>query len=189
MMTLMLIIPGVTYAHVANSDGGFNSGLSHPVFGMDHLLAMLSVGILSAQMGGKWIWKVPFTFILVMLIGGVLGIKGIDIISVELGIVLSVLILGGAIASGKRIPPVLAMIFVTIFAIFHGHAHGTEMPYLAEPMLYAGGFVVGTATIHILGVLISYILQKLKTGESLLRYLGSTIAAIGFYFTINYIFM
>jgi urease accessory protein len=187
LISMMLIIPSVTFAHVADNIGGFNAGLSHPVLGMDHLLAMLSVGILSAQMGGKWVWKVPLTFVLVMLIGGMLGMEGINVMSVELGITLSVLILGIAIASEKKLPPILAMVFVGIFAIFHGHAHGTEMPYLADPVPYACGFVAGTAAIHILGVLISYLLQKLKNGKSVLRYLGMSIASVGLYFTINLI--
>lgn len=104
------------------------AGLTHPVLGFDHLLAMLSVGILSAQMGGLAIWRVPLTFVLVMLGGGVLGINGIPLFSVELGIALSVLALGVAIALEKKLSPVLAMIFVGFFAIFHG----SGVPYSAK---------------------------------------------------------
>jgi len=180
----VLALPNIVYAHVADGGTGFMAGFSHPVLGFDHLLAMLSVGILSTQMGGKSIWKIPATFVVVMLIGGVLGMKGVNIISVELGIVFSVLALGCAIASDNKFPPLLAMIFVGIFAIFHGHAHGTEIPYLAEPTLYACGFVVGTAVIHIAGVLLGFVVKKLKDGEQLLRYLGASIAGIGFHLMI-----
>jgi len=181
---MMLTLPNIAYAHEVAGDGGFMSGLSHPVLGFDHLLAMLSVGILSAQMGGKAIWKVPATFVVVMLVGGILGIKGIEIVSVELGIALSVFALGISIASEKKLPALLAMFFVGFFAVFHGHAHGSEMPYLAQPTFYACGFIVGTAGIHIGGVLIGVIAQKFNSGVQLLKYLGASIAGIGFYLMI-----
>ena len=181
---IMLILPNLAYAHTVPGGGGFMSGFSHPVLGFDHLLAMLSVGILSAQMGGKAIWKVPATFVAVMLVGGILGMEGIELFSVELGIILSVLALGFSIASEKKFPAFLAMIFVGFFAIFHGHAHGSEMPYLAKPMYYALGFVTGTAAIHIAGVFIGLIMLKLKSGAQLLRYLGAGIAGVGFHMLV-----
>lgn len=180
-LAILLAVPNLAYAHVMPGGGGFMSGFSHPVLGLDHLLAMLSVGILSAQMGGKAIWKVPLTFVLVMLVGGILGIKGIEIFSVELGIAISVFALGISITTEKKLPYFLAMLFVGFFAIFHGFAHGLEMPYLAKPEMYAAGFVVGTATIHIAGVMIGTVLQKMKHGAQLLRYLGAGIAGIGFH--------
>jgi urease accessory protein len=183
IISVMVLMPNAALAHVVPGGGGFMSGFSHPVLGFDHFLAMLSVGILSAQMGGRSIWTVPTTFVVVMLVGGVLGISGINIISVELGIALSVLALGISIASEKKLPPYLAMAFVAVFAIFHGHAHGAEMPYLAKPALYAAGFVVGTAAIHIAGVFIGLAAEKLLNGHQLLRYLGASIAGIGFYLT------
>ncbi|MEL0630166.1 HupE/UreJ family protein [Psychromonas aquatilis] len=183
-IAILLAFPSLVFAHEIDGAGGFTSGFSHPVLGFDHLLAMLSVGILSAQMGGKAIWKVPATFVVVMLFGGVLGMKGIDFISVELGIVFSVLALGIAIAANKQLPAFVAMIFVGFFAIFHGHAHGTEMPYLAEPMLYALGFVVGTAVIHIAGVVIGSTLVKFKGGQQLLRLLGAGISGVGFHMLV-----
>ena len=160
------------------------SGLSHPVLGFDHLLALISVGILSAQMGGRSIWTVPSTFVGVMLIGGVLGMQGVALFSVELGIAFSVFALGIALAAEKKVPAVLAMIFVGFFAVFHGHAHGTEMPNLAKPELYALGFFIGTANIHIVGVLVGIFAQKTPSGEQLLRFLGAGIAGIGFYLVV-----
>lgn len=181
LIGFMLSLPSLSYAHVVPGGGGFISGLSHPILGFDHLLAMLSVGVLSAQMGGKAIWKVPATFVIVMLIGGVLGMEGVKMISVEFGIALSVLVLGLSITIEKKLPAVITMAFVGFFAIFHGFAHGAEMPYLAKPVFYAFGFVVGTAGIHIAGVLVGVFFKRIKDGQQLLRYLGSAIAGIGFY--------
>lgn len=180
-----LLSPCLAYAHEAGQGGGFFAGLSHPVLGFDHLLAMISVGILSAQMGGRNIWTVPFTFVTVMLAGGILGIQGIPLFSVELGIAFSVLALGIALAAEKKLPPVLAMVFVGFFAIFHGHAHGTEMPNLAEPMLYALGFVVGTAEIHIVGVMLGIYAQRNPNRMQMLRYVGAGIAGIGFHLIVS----
>ena len=184
ILGVVLLLPSMSYAH-EGSGGGFMAGLTHPVLGFDHLLAMLSVGILSAQMGGQAIWRVPFTFVLVMLAGGILGINGVPIFSVEVGIAFSVLALGVAIALEKKLSPLLAMVFVGFFAIFHGHAHGTEMPSLSKPVFYACGFVLGTAGIHVAGVLIGIIAERLKDGAQLLRYTGAGIAGIGFHLIIG----
>lgn len=181
----LLIFPSFAFAHEVGVGGDFISGFNHPVLGFDHLLAMLSVGILSAQIGGKAIWNVPITFVIVMLFGGILGVYRVDLVSVELGIVCSILALGIAIAASKKLPYFIAMMFVGFFAIFHGHAHGTEMPSLAEPVLYALGFVVGTAIIHIAGVMIGLLAKKFKDGQQLLRYLGASIAGIGFYLVFS----
>lgn len=178
---ITLILPNIALAHTATQTKGFISGLSHPVLGFDHLLAMISVGILSAQMGGRAIWTVPATFVAIMLAGGVLGMQGIPFFSVELGIACSVLALGVALAAEKKLPQVLAMLFVGFFAIFHGHAHGTEMPQLAQPALYALGFVIGTTVIHIAGVLVGSFSKFVPNGVQLLRYIGAGIAGIGFY--------
>lgn len=168
--------------HELSSSDGFLEGFSHPVLGFDHLLAMISVGILSALMGGKAIWSVPLTFVSVMLVGGILGIYNVPLFSVEKGIAFSVLALGVVIAAGKEISTFSAMIFIAIFAIFHGHAHGTEMPYLAKPEIYALGFISGTTGIHIAGVLIGIFSKKLKYGVGFLRFSGVGIAGIGLYY-------
>lgn len=179
-----LLLPNIALAHETVQAGGFISGLSHPVLGFDHLLAMISVGILSAQIGGRAIWSVPMTFVLVMLFGGVLGLQGIPFFSVELGIALSVFMLGIALAADKKLPTIFAMIFVGVFGIFHGHAHGTEMPHLAQPMLYVAGFIVSTIGIHIAGVFIGVFSKKINNGVQLLRYIGAGIAGIGFYILV-----
>lgn len=176
----IIMLPSNVYAHETVVAGGFISGLSHPILGFDHLLAMISVGIVSAQMGGRAIWTVPATFVVVMLIGGILGLQGFPMFSVELGISLSVFVLGIAIAANKKLPAIVVMVFVGFFAIFHGHAHGTEMPTLAQPVLYALGFVAGTIGIHLAGVFIGVFSKKIPDGQQLLRYLGAGIAGIGF---------
>lgn len=174
-----LLAPGLALAHTVGGEGGFLSGLTHPVLGFDHFLAMVSVGILSSQMGGRAIWSVPATFVAVMALGAFLGLQNIGLPLVEYGIALSVLALGFALAMEKKLPPVWAMVGVAFFAIFHGHAHGTEMPTIVKPIIYAIGFLLGTATLHLTGVLIGVFSNKTMAGPSILRYVGAGIAGIG----------
>jgi urease accessory protein len=181
---LFAVIPGVVYAHDGTNLplGGFLSGLIHPVLGYDHLLAMLSVGILSAQIGGRAIWTVPATFVTVMALGGFLGLIDIGIPVTELGIAISLVILGLVIAIERRFPILVAMIGVGFFAIFHGYAHGAEVPETATPFLYAFGFLIGTALIHITGVAIGDISRHYERGKVALRVGGGLIALIGVLF-------
>ena len=184
MALLFAAIPGVAYAHEGTNLGlgGFLSGIVHPVLGYDHLLAMLSVGIISAQIGGRAIWTVPATFVTVMALGGVLGLINIGLTATELGIAVSLVILGLVIAAERRIPILAVMIGVGFFAIFHGYAHGAEMPDTAEPFLYALGFLVGTALIHIAGVVIGDISRHYERGKIVLRVGGALIALVGLLF-------
>jgi urease accessory protein len=181
----ILMIAGIAasfnaYAHDEGEGGvGFITGLLHPALGFDHFLAMLSVGILSAQIGGRGLWVVPLTFVSVMVVGGALGITGVSLPLVESGIALSVVALGVALAADKHMATIWAMLFVGFFAIFHGHAHGTEMPLIADPILYALGFVTGTALIHLTGVLIGLGSGRLDNGTMVLRLLGAGIAGMG----------
>jgi len=177
----ILLLPGLAQAHTFKGETGFLSGVFHPVLGFDHLLAMLCVGIISAQIGGRAIWTVPLTFVTVMGLGGFLGMQGIPIPGVEYGIALSVLILGLAVARGRRINPVTALIGVAFFAIFHGHAHGAEMPEMADPVIFSVGFLLGTAAIHICGVGVGLVSARIKDGPQALRYVGAGIAGIGVY--------
>ncbi|NBR71085.1 MAG: urease accessory protein UreJ [Verrucomicrobia bacterium] len=182
LLLLLCLLPAPLFAHTGHGTLGFSSGFTHPVFGPDHLLAMLSVGILSAQMGGRAIWTVPLSFVCFMLVGGILGIIGIPFFSVEIAIALSVLTLGSAIAINKKFPTALIMAGVAFFALFHGHAHGEEMPGSAQPALYALGFVLGTTLIHLLGVLIGWLGTREPRHSSLLRISGVAIALVGAYF-------
>ena len=181
----LLFIPCLAQAHEVAGGNGFMAGFNHPVLGLDHLLAMLGVGMLSAQMGGRAIWSIPTAFVIVMLVGGLLGIQGVPLFSVELGISISVLAMGIAIVVERKLPYLLALLFVGFFAIFHGYAHGLEIPYLAKPLYYVCGFIAGTATIHIVGVFIALFLKKLPQGYQLLKYLGAAIGGIGFYLIIS----
>lgn len=181
-LCLLLLSPLSAYAHSKGIVAGFAEGLKHPVSGSDHLLAMLSVGIISAQMGGRALWSVPSTFVVFMLIGGLFGLYNIDLVAVEMGISISVIILGLIIAYNSKIHPYLSHIMVGIFAIFHGDAHGLEMPDMATSGLYLLGFLVTTILLHIAGLIIGHYTQKLKRGTSILRAIGLAIAALGFIF-------
>jgi len=188
ILTMLLsMIPSVVYAHDGSNVpfGGFLSGLVHPVLGYDHLLAMLSVGILSAQIGGRAIWTVPATFVSVMALGGALGLIDIGLTSTELGIAASLVLLGLIIAAERKLPILLAMAGVGFFAIFHGYAHGSEMPTTAEPALYAAGFLTGTALIHIAGLVIGDIAKHYEQGKVALRVGGGLIAMVGVLFIVG----
>jgi urease accessory protein len=163
--------------------GGLLSGLSHPLFGFDHLLAMLAVGIWGAQMGGRLVWTLPVAFPLVMAVGGLLGMAGFTIPHVETGIALSVLALGLVIALALRPTEAIALLLIGVFAIFHGYAHGVELPAAVDPAAYAVGFVIATGLIHVLGIGIGLSVGKAFAGR-LSRGIGSLIAAAGVYFLI-----
>lgn len=168
--------------------GGFFLGAIHPALGPDHLLAMLSVGILSAQKGGSAIWKVPTTFVTVMLIGGLTGLLGVKVAGIEAGIAISVLVLGLALFMEAGLPNSWAMLIVAFFGFFHGYAHGVEMPSVAEPLWYALGFVVSTAVIHVTGLLIGFLFTRTNVGKGLLRLTGSVIAGTGGYYLMGGLF-
>ena len=185
LVFLLSLIPSMVSAHDgANVPiGGFLVGLIHPVLGNDHLLAMLSVGILSAQIGGRAIWTVPATFVGVMALGGALGFTNITLAPTEFGIAISLVLLGSLIAAERKLPIMLAMLGVGFFAIFHGFAHGAEMPETAQPVLYALGFLTGTVVIHIAGVFIGDIAGHYERGKTMLRVGGGLIAAVGVFYT------
>ena len=166
-------------AHNITGKIGFYDGLSHPVLGLDHLLAMICVGILSAQIGGKAIWTVPTTFVTIMTIGGLLGFLLIidEFYFVEVGIVFSVILLGFGISIEKKIPVKLIMVFVGIFGLFHG----IEVPAAANPILFVLGFIFGTTTLHLLGVAIGYFSIKKTISLILLRLTGVSFSIYGIY--------
>ncbi|WP_371992208.1 HupE/UreJ family protein [Shewanella sp. 10N.286.54.B9] len=182
-LTLFLALPA--QAHELHSGGGFISGFNHPVLGFDHLLAMICVGLLSTRLGGRAIWTVPAIFVLFMLFGGIIGLLSIPIPFVEFGIAASVLLLGLALAIDKKLPQWLVMAFVAIFAIFHGHAHGVEMPQLAKPALYVLGFICGTSAIHIVGVILGIAMQQKDPKNRMVRSSGGAIALVGGYLLLS----
>jgi len=187
LIFLLIFFSSTLSAHEAQSlpYGPFLSGITHPVLGFDHLLAMVSVGMISAQIGGKAIWTVPATFVIVMFMGGLLGLNYGGITGYEIGIALSVLLLGSTLAADKTLDVNFAMLAVAIFAIFHGYAHGEEIPTIAEPPPYVAGFMTGTVILHVAGVVIADISTHYEKGKILLRALGGFIALSGLYFLIN----
>ena len=171
----------LVYAH-EGLGGGLLGGLSHPFFGLDHMLAMIAVGALSAQMGGRALWAVPASFVTVMFLGGVLGIFGLPLPFVEYAIAASVVILGLTILLERKMSEHIAMALVAFFAIFHGHAHGVEMPYAASALTYTLGFLVSTVTLHLIGLALGHYAIKSKSGGgALLRISGAIVALVGSY--------
>jgi urease accessory protein len=161
--------------------GGFISGFSHPILGPDHLVAMVAVGLWGAQLSKPGIWVLPITFPLVMAIGGLLGVLGVPFPSVEPVIAASAIVLGLVVALRVRAPFWIAAILVGIFAIFHGYAHGQELPQAANPVAYGVGFVLATGLLHLLGILVGLLIAW-PMGERVVRACGVLITAIGCYF-------
>lgn len=160
--------------------GGLVSGLLHPVTGIDHLIAMVAVGIWGAQLGAPAIWILPITFPLVMAIGGVLGVLHVPLPMPEVMIAVSAVILGVAVAARLRLPFPAAALVVAVFAIFHGHAHGAELPRAANALAYGVGFVTATGLLHLCGIMIGTLTRW--PAERIIQGLGAGIAVIGCYF-------
>jgi urease accessory protein len=163
--------------------GGFLSGFEHPIVGIDHLLAMLAVGIWGAQMGGRAIWTLPVVFPLIMAVGGLAGIAGLPLPQVETGVALSLLVLGLVIAIAFRPLEAVAVGIIGVFAVFHGYAHGAELPSAADPAAYSAGFVIATGLIHVAGIGIGLLSGRIAGGW-LARGAGGAIAAGGIYFLL-----
>ena len=148
----------IAYASAASAHegvgitGGFSSGFMHPILGWDHVIAMVAVGLWGAFLGSPAIWVLPVVFPLVMAFGGALGVMGIPIPAVETGIAASAVVLGAMVAFAVRPPIWVAAVIVGAFAIFHGHAHGTELPSAANPLAYSLGFVIATGLLHLCGI-------------------------------------
>ena len=161
--------------------GGFVSGFLHPIVGWDHVLAMVAVGLWGAFLGAPAIWILPVVFPLVMAFGAALGVVGVPIPAVETGIAASAVVLGALIAAAARPPLWVAAILVGLFAIFHGHAHGTELPEAANPFAYAVGFVIATGLLHLIGIAFG-LLVRWPTGTYAIRAGGGLISAMGLAF-------
>ena len=166
--------------HVHTALGVFSAGFSHPFSGLDHILAMVAVGLWAAQMGGRALWAVPLSFVVAMALGGALGVGGVPLPGVELGIAGSVMVFGLLITVGARLPLAAGMALTALFALFHGHAHGAELAAGASALTYGAGFVLATATLHGLGLAAGVIARGQLPGR-LLRFGGAAIAAGGAY--------
>ncbi len=178
------LVPQAAFAHITQGPmGGFVSGFEHPLTGPDHFLAMFAVGVWGAQMGGRAVWTLPVTFPLIMVLGGVAGMMHLPIPDVEVGIALSIIVLGSAILFAWHPIELISLIIIAVFAICHGYAHGAELPRAADPADYAVGFVVATGMIHVIGIGVGLALHKPYKGR-IAQGLGGVIAAAGVYFLV-----
>ena len=173
------LLAAPAFAHTGvGLTGGLLSGLEHPITGLDHVVAMVAVGLWGAFLGRPAIWILPVVFPLVMAFGGALGVLAVPLPYVEAGIGLSGLLLGLAVAFAAKPPIYVSAIIVGVFAIFHGHAHGAELPEAANPFSYALGFVVATGLLHIAGIAFGY-LARWPMGKMAVRAGGGAIALAG----------
>lgn len=177
---LLLAQPALAHEQ-AGQAAGWLAGLLHPASGLDHVLAMLAVGLWGAQLGAPAIWLLPVTFPLVMAFGGFLALVGVPLPGVELGIAASALLLGGLVAAQSRPPLWLAAAVVGLSALFHGHAHGTELPAGHSGLAYSAGFVMATGGLHAAGVAIGLV-HRWHWGQAALRAAGAAIGAAGVHF-------
>jgi urease accessory protein len=176
------ISAGVAAAHIEGGlAGGFGSGFAHPLFGPDHIAAMVAVGLWGAFLGAPAIWLLPIVFPLVMAFGGVLGILGVPLPGVEIGIAVSAVVLGLMVALAVKPHLAVAAVIVGAFAIFHGYAHGAELPDGDNPVAYAVGFVIATGLLHLCGIGIG-LLTRWPAGRMAVRLAGSAIAIAGLVF-------
>ena len=163
-----LAFPATAFAHSgAGETSGLTHGFMHPVGGMDHVLAMVSVGFLAYVLGGHALWLVPAAFVAMMAAGGSLGMSGFDMPFVEAGIGLSIIVIGMAAALGQKMPVAAAMALVGGFAIFHGFAHGAEMPQDASGVSYGIGFMLATALLHAAGIAVCFAAARVMGRQSL----------------------
>ncbi len=177
--------PLYAWAHVGSGEaGGFLTGVQHPVSGFDHVLAMMAVGLWGAQLGAPALWILPVVFPVMMAMGGMLGLMGIPIPGVEVGIAVSAIVLGFMVLTEARLKIQLAMVIVAFFAIFHGHAHGTELPAGQSGLLYSIGFVAATGCLHGAGITVGLI-HRWPAGRLVLRGAGSLVCAAGIYFLVG----
>ncbi len=182
LVALCLLAPAVpALAHTGNLSGGFASGFAHPVFGPDHVAAMVAVGLWGAFLGPPAIYLLPVVFPLVMAAGGMLGILKVPLPGAEIGIAISAIVLGLMVATEAHPRLWIAAALVGIFAIFHGHAHGAELPAGADALAYSAGFVVATGLLHLTGIAFG-LLTRWPLGIAAVRTAGALIACAGFVF-------
>ena len=178
----LLVWPLSAWAHVESGQpGGFLSGLWHPASGLDHVLAMVAVGLWGAQLGAPAVWLLPVAFPMTMAFGGMLGLMGLPLPGIEIGIAVSGVVLGALILGETRLPLAVAVVLVAIFAIFHGHAHGTELSPGQNAMLYSLGFVISTGSLHAVGIGMGLV-YRWNLGRLVLRAAGSLVMTGGLIF-------
>jgi urease accessory protein len=179
LATLLAALPSVAGAHIVHGEAiGFASGFAHPISGLDHVVAMLAVGIWGAQLGRPAIWLLPVTFPLVMAFGGFLGLIGVPLPGSEVAIALSGVCLGAAVLAELRPPLWIAAALVGLFGLFHGYAHGSELPPGQNALLFSLGFVLATGLLHAAGVGIGLV-HRWPWGRLALRGAGAAILSCG----------
>src|SRR5215207_5351318 len=186
MLRILIVLAAIlittpALAHTGSVSGGFAGGLSHPLFGPDHVAAMVAVGLWGAFLGAPAIYILPVVFPLVMALGGVLGILGVPLPGVEIGIAVSAAVLGMVVALAARPPLWVAGLIVGAFAVVHGHAHGAELPPGADALAYSAGFVMATGCLHLCGIA-SGLLARWPLGRIAVRTAGGVIAIAGLMF-------
>jgi urease accessory protein len=182
LSAFFVLAPTIALAHTGHGGAsGLMHGLAHPITGIDHVLAMVAVGVLAARLGGQSLWLVPLSFVGVMAAAGALGMAGIRVPVAEVGIALSVIVLGLAVAFPLKLPVLAAMALVGFFAVFHGYVHGAEMPAAASGLAYAAGFLGATALLHGVGVGIGLVTSQDRgaLGRRLVQFGGSAAALFG----------
>ncbi len=177
----LVLLPTAALAHTGSGAGGVAHGFQHPVTGLDHILAMVMVGVFAWQLGGRSVWLVPASFVVAMALGGALGVSGVEIPFAEIGIALSVVVLGAVVAFGVKAPLAAAMALVGFFAVFHGFAHGMEMPAGAGGLSYGLGFMLGTALLHLGGIAIAFAIGRLadRNGPAVTSAAGALVGVAG----------
>lgn len=181
-LAILVLSPTLAFAHTGGDHTmGFLHGFEHPMGGVDHILAMVAVGVFAYVLGGRAVWLVPLSFVGMMIAGFMLGVAQVNVPFVELGIALSSVVIGGAAALGRPMPMAGAMALVGVFAIFHGHAHGAEMPADSSGLTYAAGFVIATALLHLVGITATSGAAKLvgKYGRIVAQVAGGAFALAG----------
>jgi urease accessory protein len=182
---VVVLTPMVAFAHTGVGDtSGFVRGFGHPMSGLDHIIAMLMVGVFARQLGGRALWLLPIAFVSIMVVGGMLGMAGIEVPFVEIGIALSVVVFGAIVAFEIKAPAATAMGVVGLFAVFHGHAHGAEIPEVGGGVAYAAGFMIATALLNLSGIIAGFLMGKAREhyGSVVVRLAGglATVAGVAF---------
>lgn len=185
-LVALMLLPTAAFAHPGHDESGLVAGLSHPLTGLDHIAVMIAVGLWAALKGGRALWVWPAAFVGVMLIGGVLGMIGVALPLVEPGILASVVVLGLLVALAVDLPVSVGAAIVGLFALFHGHAHGSEVPEATSGIAYLAGFAMATAALHGIGIAVALALTSARW-QPLVRVAGAACALIGVGLAINVI--
>ena len=185
LLSLSLALPSLAFAHALDgAGGGFFTGFLHPILGLDHLIAMVAVGLWGAVLSDRALWILPIVFPSIMAVGAAIGIFGLEVPLVEFAIALSGVVLGALIALRFKAQLSVAMILVGIFALFHGYAHGKEMLGHISAFAYGAGFVIGTGLLHLAGISIGFA-TGLPRGELIVRGCGGVISVIGLTYLVG----